>query len=217
VRRYLTLGSLALVILLSACGGDDDGGGGAEPGNGAFTNNAYPLDDGAGDCFTNEGTLAISCSPVAMDVRRLILDEDESGALTVTVELTGAYSALPEYVLTIGFDTDRNATTGDLSYLARHNMAADLELAYVVRAGLPPQSQVRLHPAGGPTSLGDPFLVSWRELNPTQLQVTIEPSLLSPAGFYLAAAMTVTDRHDRIPDLAKVAWPEREVIPITQR
>jgi hypothetical protein len=171
---------------------------------------SFSVDDPAGDCLSNQNA-PIACEPAALDMRRLSVAKDAAGNIVVTVEVTGGgFPALGDYTLLVGIDTDRNAAVGHTGYAPFHGLAPDVELNYIVQGGQP-TSRIRLYPAN---TTGDASLVEWKQLDPTRLQATIKPALLNNvSSFWIVSDLNITGRYDHVPDNARVAFPEGQVLP----
>jgi hypothetical protein len=151
-------------------------------------------------------------------MRRFTVEKDAAGNYVATIEISGGFSALGPYTLLIGIDTDRNASTGSISYATFHGLAPDVELAYIVRDGQAPASQVRMYgPDGRPSGLGDPSLVEWRTAEPTRIQAVLKPAALpNITSFWIVTDLQLgggTGSYDHIPDNARLAFPEGSVLP----
>jgi hypothetical protein len=90
-------------------------------------------------------------------------------------------------------------------------MGTDIELLTRYSTGISWPAEVYVYQADGTFIIGDPSLVTWRYPSPQQVQVTVNPALLPADQFFIAATMSAGSGRDEAPDLASVAWPEREV------
>jgi hypothetical protein len=207
-----------LAVMTVGCGGGD---GSSSAPTQAPAATATPLarasaEDPAGDCLSNQGSTSIACDPPALDMRRFTVERAANGDIIATLEITGGgFATLGPYTLLMGIDTDRNATTGNAGYAGFHGLAPEIELAYIVRTvGQPPTMQVRMYgPGGQPSGLADAALVEWRFPDAARVQAVMKPALFANVtSFWIVTDMNVSDRYDHMPDDARLAFPEGQVI-----
>ncbi len=165
------------------------------------------------DCLANTNGAAIDCTPSALDIRGLTVATDPDGQIVVEVVLSNpGLLGLSNYALTVAFDVDRDATTGDQSFRASHGIGADLILTYVVKDLVATNSAIAIERGvAGPL---EPSLVSWTFVDSPHVEATVGfTSLTAANGFYAVASVAIGDRHDDVPNNAKLSFPEGAEIP----
>jgi hypothetical protein len=222
-RRLFLLLAAGLGLFALACGGGDDGDSGGAVPTAAIASptpagQRAVAEDPAGDCLSSANA-PIACQPAALDLRRFTVEKDAAGNYVATVEISGGgFPTLGAYTLLIGIDVDRNATTGSTGYAGFHGLAPEIELAYLVREGQPPASQLRMYGSDGrPTGLGDASLIEWRTPEPTRIQAVLKPAgLANVTSFWIVTDLQLSGgagAYDHIPDNARLAFPEGSVLP----